>query len=178
MVFCHPDQACNRLQNSSCIDILSTDILNLTNQWSFVANGDIASHVQWFPENCKSSPVLHRKGIVSYGAELQTSIFGIRILNRCDDARGRTTFAPSQSEKESASQDFDKNLTALLLSPDLFCSIGLRQHFSWKCGSDFLFNIFLFKSFFILQSNPHVDGLQFQTLAFPIISVSKVSWSG
>ena len=143
-----------------------------------MANGDIASHVRWFPENCKSSPVLHRKGIVSYGVELQTSIFGIRILNRCDDARGRSTFAPSQSEKESASQDFDKNLTALLLPRNCFCSICLRQHSSWKCGSDFLFNIFLFKSSFILQSNPHVDGLHFQTLKFPIISVSKVLSSG
>ena len=63
-------------------------------------------------------------------------------------------------------------------SLDLFCSIGLRQHFSWKCGSDLLFNIFGFKSFFILQSNLRVDGLHFQTLKFPIISVSKVSSSG
>ena len=78
----------------------------------------------------------------------------------------------------SQGQDFDKNLTALLLSPDLFCSICLRQHFSWKCGSDFLFNLFWFKSFFILQSNPRVHGLHFQTLKFPIISVSKVSSSG
>ena len=93
---------------------------------------------------------------------------------------GLRLYHPSLRRRVPASQrqDFDKNLTALLLPHNCFCSIYLRQHFSWKCGFDFLFNIFLFKSFFILQSNPHVVGLQFQTLAFPIISVSKVSSSG